>query len=154
MQGLSRIRTYFLSVIVTAALLAGTGGTARAQEDSRDLGTGLTGTAGLALDARGYAYTADREAGVILCVPPGGQPMVFARVADPTALAVDRHRTLFVGTANGDIYAVTPDGTASRIFRCGSPVSGLNIDRDGNLLAATGKGAILHLAREDFRFEQ
>jgi sugar lactone lactonase YvrE len=78
--------------------------------------------------------------------------MVYARVDGPTALVVDRLRTLFVGTASGDIFAVTPDGTATRVFRCNSPVSGLSVDRDGSLLAATGKGAILRLSREDFRF--
>ncbi len=152
MQGLSRIRTYFLSVIATAAILAGMGATGWAEDGTRVLGTGLAGTAGLALDARGYAYTADREAGLVLCVPPGGEPMVYARVNNPTALAVDRLRTLFVGTASGDIYAVTPDGGVSRVFRCGSPVSGLSVDRDGNLLASTGKGAIIRVTRDKFRF--
>ncbi|WP_338669846.1 hypothetical protein [Pseudodesulfovibrio methanolicus] len=152
MQGYSRIRTYFLGVIITAALLAGTGGTGRAEEGTRVIGAGLPKTAGLVLDCRGYAYTMDRAAGTILCVPPDGEPMVYARVDGPTALAVDRLRTLFVGTASGDIFAVTLDGAVSRVFRCGSPVSGLSIDRDGNLLAATGKGEILRVAREDFRF--
>jgi sugar lactone lactonase YvrE len=152
MQGCSRIRTYFLSVIVTAALLAATCGPGLAQGGSKVLGTGLAGTAGLVLDARGYAYTADREAGKVLCVPPGGEPMVYARVDSPTALAVDRLRTLFVGTASGDIYMVTPDGAVSRVFRCGNAVSGLSIDRDGNLLAATGKGAILRVTRDEFHF--
>jgi sugar lactone lactonase YvrE len=123
-----------------------------AQGGSKVIGTGLAGTAGLTLDVRGYAYTADREAGKVLCVPPNGEPMVYARVDSPTALAVDRLRTLFVGTASGDIFAVTPDGSVSRIFRCGSPVSGLSIDRDGNLLAATDKGALLRVTRDEFRF--
>jgi hypothetical protein len=152
MQGCSSIRTFFLSVIVTTAVLAGLPNTGRTQDGSRVVGTGLPGTAGLVLDREGYAYTADRERGVILCVPPDGRPMVYARVDAPTALAVDRLRTLFVGTASGDIFAVAPDGAVKRVFCCGSAVSGLSLDRDGNLLAATGKGAILRLAREDLRF--
>ncbi|WP_071546373.1 hypothetical protein [Pseudodesulfovibrio hydrargyri] len=140
--------------MITATLLGATGGPGRAQGGPRVVGTGLAGTAGLVLDVRGYAYTADRAAGKILCVPPGGEPMVYARVDSPTALAVDRLRTLFVGTASGDIFAVTPDGAVSRIFRCGNPVSGLDIDRDGNLLAATGKGAIIRVTRDEFRFSR
>jgi hypothetical protein len=138
--------------MVIAAILAGMDGTAGAQERSRVVGTGLAGTAGLVLDARGYAYTVDREAGTVLCLPPDGEPVIYARVAEPTALAVDRLRTVFVGTASGDIFAVAPDGAVSRVFCCGNPVSGLSIDRDGNLLAATGKGAVIRVSREDFRF--
>ncbi|EGB16416.1 hypothetical protein DND132_3213 [Pseudodesulfovibrio mercurii] len=164
MQGCFRIRTVFLSIFVAAAILAGTGGAAwpedeakvvggsRADGGSRVIGSGLPGTAGLVLDGRGYAYTMDREAGTILCVPPDGRPMVYAHVDGPTALAVDRLRTLFVGTAGGDIFAVTPDGAMDRVFRCGCRVSGLSLDRDGNLLVATDKGALLRLVREDLRF--
>jgi sugar lactone lactonase YvrE len=152
MQGCLRFRLYFLTVTITAALLTGTGGAGRAEGGSRVVGSGLPETSGLVLDARGYAYTMNREDGTVLCLPPDGKPMVYARVDGPTALAVDRLRTLFVGTASGDIFAVTPDGAVSRVFRCGSQVSGLSIDRDGNLLAATAKGAVLRLAREDFRF--
>ncbi|WP_319582039.1 hypothetical protein [uncultured Pseudodesulfovibrio sp.] len=152
MQGLSSIHTYFLSVIVIATILAGTGVTGHADDGAKVLGTGLAGTAGLALDSRGYAYTADREAGVVLCVPPDGEPTTYARVAEPTALAVDRLRTLFVGTASGEIYAVAPDGEVTRVFRCGSAVSGLGIDRDGNLLVSTGKGAIMKVSRDKFHF--
>jgi sugar lactone lactonase YvrE len=78
--------------------------------------------------------------------------MVYARVANPTALAVDQLRTLFVGTASGTIFAVTPDGLASRVHECGSRVAGLSLDRDGNLLVVTGKGAILRLERGKLRF--
>jgi sugar lactone lactonase YvrE len=152
MQGLGRIHLYFLCVTLTAALFAGWAGTGRAQENARVVGDGLTGTAGLVLDSRGYAYTVNREAGLILCVPPGGKPMTYARLAEPTALAVDRLRTLFAATASGDIYTVAPDGAVSRVFRCGSPVTGLSIDRDGNLLAVTGKGVIIRVTREALRF--
>lgn len=153
MQGCLRIRLFLLSLVMTAAVLSGTGGTARADGGSRVLGTGLPGTAGLVLDGRGYAYTMNRETGMVLCVPPGGEPMAYARVDGLTALAVDRLRTLFVGTARGDIFAVTPDGAVNRVFRCGGPVSGLALDRDGNLLVATDKGALLRLARADLRFD-
>ena len=152
MQGCSGINKFLLVISIALVLLAATDGPVRADEASPVLGSGLHGAAGLALDPRGYAYTLAPDAGTVLCIPPGGNPMVYARVANPTALAVDRLRTLFVGTASGTIFAVTPDGLASRVHECGSRVAGLSLDRDGNLLVVTGKGAILRLERGKLRF--
>ncbi|WP_207263085.1 hypothetical protein [Desulfovibrio sp. Huiquan2017] len=152
MQGCLRIKLFLLSIFTVAAILSGTGPRAWAGDGSRAIGSGLPGTTGLVMDGRGYAYTVDRRAGIILCVPPDDDPLVYARVDGPTTLAVDRLGTLFVGTVSGDIFAVTPDGAVSRVFRCGSQVSGLNLDRDGNLLVVTDKGAFLRLPRADLRF--
>ena len=153
MQGCNRIVSYLL-LVLTALLLTGPLALAGAGEGTGVICADLPGTAGLALDNRGYAYTVDCAAGKVLCVPPDGEPVVYARITAPTALAVDELRTLFVGTAAGDIYAVTLDGSVSRVHRCPTRVSGLSLDRDGNLLIATTGGAILRLAREDFRFEE
>ena len=115
----------------------------------------LAGTTGLVMDSRGYAYTADSGTGCILCLTPDGERIVHARVDDvPTALAVDTLRTLFVGTNSGRIYAVLLDGSVSLVHTCPGRVTGLDVDRDGSLLAATMDGAVIRVPREAFVWEE
>jgi len=106
---------------------------------------------GLVVDNRANAYTADRETGRIYCLPADGAPLHFATVdGRPTTLAVDRHRTLYVGTASGLIHAVRQDGIVRVAYRCRDHVAGLDVDRDGGLLIATQEGMIIKVARSDF----
>lgn len=146
MQGCTRSKLILLTVFL-ASLLTGQALAAGPAQ----LCSGLAEPDGLVLDSRGYAYTVCRGDGLVWCVPPDGEPVAYARVEAPTCLAVDRVRTVFVGTASGDIVAVLTDGTASRVHRCQSGVTGLNLDRDGNLVAVTTDGAITRIPRETFR---
>ncbi|WP_272700810.1 hypothetical protein [Desulfovibrio sp. Fe33] len=148
MQNGSRIKTFFMAFILIS-ILPGTVLPALGGEEGQTICSDLPGSAGLVLDGRGNAYTADCAANEVLCVPPNGDPVVYARVEAPTALAIDRTRMVFVGTASGLIFMIAADGAVKRTYDCGSPVSGLSFDRDGNLLAATGKGSILRLARKN-----
>lgn len=151
MQGKYCCRLTLLGFLVSLALLTGS---AIASAEGREPGViceDLPGTIGLVMDSRGNAYTVSRATGQVLCVPPGEEPMVYARVDDtPTVLAVDSLRTVFVGTESGGVYAVMLDGSVSRVHTCDSRVSGLDIDRDGSLIVVTGRGAIIKVEREDF----
>ncbi|WP_158509901.1 hypothetical protein [Pseudodesulfovibrio indicus] len=138
-----------LLIFILSLLLAGQAWAG----DSARLCSGLAEPDGLVMDNRGNVYTICRGDGVVWCVPPEGEPVAFARVDAPTCLTVDRLRTVFVGTASGDIFAITPDGVADRIHRCRTGLTGLTLDRDGNLVAATADGMIVRIAREDFRWE-
>ncbi|TDT90725.1 hypothetical protein EDC59_102155 [Pseudodesulfovibrio indicus] len=148
MQGCYRARIMLL-IFILSLLLAGQAWAG----DSARLCSGLAEPDGLVMDNRGNVYTICRGDGVVWCVPPEGEPVAFARVDAPTCLTVDRLRTVFVGTASGDIFAITPDGVADRIHRCRTGLTGLTLDRDGNLVAATADGMIVRIAREDFRWE-
>lgn len=114
----------------------------------------LAGTTGLAVDSRGCTYTADSETGCILCRMPDSDPVILARIDDtPTALSVDWLRTVFVGAASGRIYAVTLDGSVSLVHTCEGAVTGLDLDRDNNLIAALKSGRVVRIKREDFVWE-
>ena len=105
---------------------------------------------GLVMDSRANAYTVDRFTGKVFCLPAGSEPVHYATISgEPTALAVDHRRTLFVGTKAGHILAVDRDGTVTEISRCPKSVAGLTMDRDGSLLIATGGEAIIRMKRAD-----
>ncbi|WFS63502.1 hypothetical protein LF599_04870 [Pseudodesulfovibrio thermohalotolerans] len=144
----SRTHTFFMAFVLVM-ILPGAVLPALGDEARQTICSDLPGAAGLALDGRGNAYTTNCAANEVLCVPPDGDPVVYAKVEAPTALAVGRSRTVFVGTVSGAIFLIASDGSVSRAYDCGRPVSGLSIDRDGNLLVATGEGSILRLAREN-----
>lgn len=145
MQGRHHFTLILLTVLFTASL-AGPG----FGFEPTQLCSGLAGPDGLVLDNRGNAYTVCRDEGLVWCVPPDGEPIPLARVDAPTCLAVDRLLTVFVGTASGDIVAVMPDGTSSRVHRFRNGVTGLSLDRDGALVAATADGAIIRVPRKSF----
>lgn len=105
---------------------------------------------GLTMDFWANAYTVDRSTGKVFCLPAGSEPVHYATLdAAPTSLAVDSHRTLFVGTTSGDIMAVRRDGKVTLACRCSGPVVGLAVDRDGGLLIATAGGGVHKVRRSE-----
>ncbi|MCJ2164572.1 MULTISPECIES: hypothetical protein [unclassified Pseudodesulfovibrio] len=151
MQGTLSCRLCLLAFITLTTLSAGPA-TSFAEQggESSVVISGLPDATGLVMDNRGNAYMVGKCCGQVLIVPPGGTPMEYARIeGTPTVLAVNRLRTVFVGTESGAIHAILPDGTVSRVHACGSPVTGLSLDRDGNLFIAMGNGSIIRIARSD-----
>lgn len=154
MQGLFS-RTVLVAGVVMAALVAGTLAlasiTSGAQASDRKILVGVPDTVGLTQDSRGNLYGASAETGDVFCVPPAAAPVLLARVpGKPTSLCVSRMRTVFVGTESGVVYGVMLDGSVAKVCRVRAQVSGLVVDRDGNLMVATGDGSIVRVARSDF----
>jgi hypothetical protein len=142
-----------LILAATACLAQGTSDQAispRAAESHR-LTTMVPGAVGLAVDSHSTLYTASRETGCVFCIPPSSEPIMIATVpGTPTAIAVDRLRTVFVGTKDAMVYRVSLDGTVSHGYRLDSTPVGLGLDRDGMILAATESGALIRLDRSVF----
>lgn len=106
---------------------------------------------GLVVDNRANAYTADRATGRVFCLAANSEPVHFATVeGQPTALAVDNRRTVFVGTTSGQVHAVSRDGVVKMAYQCDAPIAGLDVDRDGGLLIATQRGAVIKVDRAIF----
>lgn len=149
-------RTVFVvlaTTLITTTSLAAT--LATAQEREAMLCSGLNETIGLALDSRGNLYTAEKTTGNVYCLPPGDEPVFYARVpGTPTSIAVDRLRNVFVGTKAGPIFLISLDGSVVETYRCASSPMGLDIDRDGDLIVATLKGDVIRVARSDFSLLQ
>ena len=109
MQGCYRARLMLL-IFLLSSLLAGQAW----GSDSAQLCSGLAGTGRAGPGQPGAtAYTVCRGDGMVWCVPPDGEPVVFARVDAPTCLVVDR-------TAHGCSWARRP-GTSSPSLRTGLP---------------------------------
>ncbi|MBI9080732.1 MAG: hypothetical protein JEY79_13460 [Pseudodesulfovibrio sp.] len=136
------------ALIMTIAMVAVT---AQAQGSvGQILNSANINPVGLAMDNRCNIYTADSSTGNIFCLPPNVSPILLGTVpGTPTALAVDKLRNVFVSTMKGTIYLVSLDGTVASIYRCDSRPMGLEIDRDGGLVIATGKGTIIKVNRKD-----
>ncbi|MBG0791159.1 MAG: hypothetical protein H0S80_11765 [Desulfovibrionaceae bacterium] len=153
MQGKNRHRlnvlgTIGLVLLAWAAVASAGAGKARMAE-----AVAVTANpVGLVMDSRANAYTVDRVTGKVFCLPAGDDPVHYATIAgEPTALAVDRRGTLYIGTSAGLILAVRRDGTVREACRCDAPVTGLTVDRDGGLLIATGTGKLVRKSRTDLR---
>jgi sugar lactone lactonase YvrE len=143
-----------LTVMVGSVALASTSGEARADVEQPDRGqqiaAGVTDAVGLVQDRRGCFYVASQTTGKIFCVPPTGEALVLARVpGEPRCLAVNRNRTVFVGTQSGVVYGVQPDGSVVEVGQVDGPAIGLVVDRDGALLVATTGGMVVRVAYEN-----
>ena len=122
-----------------------------AQAGAQAVLPGVPGTVGLTQDSRGNLYAANADTGEIYCIPPTASPVFLARVPDiPTSLAVGRLRTIFVGTESGAVYSVTLAGVVTEVCRVKTPVAGVVVDRDGNLMVSTEDGDIVRVAWRDF----
>jgi len=107
---------------------------------------------GVALDAAGNLYVADREQGVILKLDPAGGVLdpAWARVTRPRTLAMDARGTLWIGADGpaespwqagpGELWRVGPDGTARLVLR-GPMAAGIALGPDGHLFVADRQGA-------------
>lgn len=149
MQGKYRCRLSVLG-IAGMILLAGLS-SASAQPDggrrARLLAV-VPNPVGLVMDFWANTYTVDRCTGMVFCLPWGSEPVHYATIeGEPTSLAVDRKRTLYIGTVSGHVLAVHRDGTVTEACQCAGPVAGLTVDRDGGLFIATGNGAIFKMDR-------
>lgn len=135
------------AVVAVPMTLAAVPETAQAGELLRR--AGAKDTVGLVLDRRGNLYSASRRTGDVFCLPPSSSPVLLARVTGtPTCLAVDRVRTVYVGTESGVIFAVTPDGSVTEACRIGSAARGVAVDRDGGLRVATDDGVVVTVRRD------
>lgn len=145
-------RTFILAVVTTTLIIFTALAAASAQptRSKGTLATGLSGTTGLVMDSRSYVYTADGASGRIYCIPPDGEPIVYATMEKPaTALALDHHRTLFVATNDGLIHGIRLDGDRFEAYRSSAPVAGLSVDRDGNLIVALTTGTLIKVKIEE-----
>lgn len=90
----------------------------------------------VAQDSRGVLYVASTEAGSIDCLWQDGSKTAFVQGFEAiTDIAVDRKRTIYVGTATGQVWAVTPNAQ-KHLIASGMPDGfALAIDRDQRLLA-------------------
>lgn len=142
-----------LNVFWVIGLIAALAGTAAAQ-GGRAI-PGVTGRpVGLVMDSRAVAYTVDRDTGKVFRLAEGDEPVHYATIEEePTSIAVDRQRTLFIGTTSGQVLAVRMDGAVRHACRCPAPVSGLAVDRDGGLLVTMDNGALLKVRRRDLALE-
>jgi hypothetical protein len=102
---------------------------------------------GVALDAQGRVYVADREQGVVVRLSPEGAVLdpAFARITRPRMLAFDEAGYLWVagdGTAEtpfgaglGELWRVAPDGTARLVLQ-GPLAAGLAVRPNGAVFVA------------------
>lgn len=149
MQGKNHCRLTVLGFICFIVLLTWAEfGQAQPKVDPEKAKAVTAQPVGLVMDFRGTAYTADRVTGEVFCLPAGENPVHYATIdGEPTALAVDRQRTVYVGTSAGRILAVGRDGTIREAWRCSEAVTGLTVDRDGDLLIVTGNGTVIKRRR-------
>lgn len=130
-------------------LMAGTSATATAT-DARTY-TRLPAMVGLAVDSRCNLYTASKHTGYVFCIPPSSSPVLIGKVSGtPTAVAVDRLRTVFVSTEGGRIFCISLDGDVREVCRISARPIGLAIDRDGGLVLATDDGELITVGRDSF----
>ena len=133
-------------ILMTAFIAA----TAAQGQAGRNLFSGTSNPAGLAMDSRCNIYTVDKKTGHVFCIPPDSVPVLLASVEGaPTTLAVDRFCNVFVGTQGGQIFIVEQNGNVTEAYKCRSRPVGLSIDRDGALVIATEKGNIIRINRRD-----
>lgn len=137
-----------VAVITLTALVVVT---AKAQSNEGEiLCSGLSGSAGMVMDSRRNVYTADRATGYVFCLPPGGDPVLYAKVpGTPTALAVDMVRTVFVSTQSGMIYRIARNGRVEEAYLCDASPVGLGVDRDGGLIIMTDDGVVMKVDRNE-----
>ena len=154
MQGKNHCRLNSV-LIVGLLLLLAVPGAAAEPGTGRDAAAVTAHPVGLVVDSRANAYTVDRVTGKVFCLPGGSEPIHYATIrGEPTTLAVDRRRTLFIGTVAGHVLAVHLDGTVCEACRCPHGVTGLAVDRDGGLLITTGNGALIRMRRADLSLER
>jgi hypothetical protein len=111
----------------------------------------MRGTVGIAIDVRNTVYTAIRETGCVFSIAPSSAPVLLARVkGTPAVIAVDWMRQVYVGTEEGEIFRITPNGGASAVYPLGIRPVGMDIDRDGTLFAATESGTVIRLEQSAF----
>ena len=68
-------------------------------KNEQTISLSMSAMVGLAADSRRNLYTASRTTGYVFCIPPSSKPILLAKVpGTPTSIAVDRLRTVFVGT--------------------------------------------------------
>ncbi|QGY38807.1 hypothetical protein GM415_01190 [Pseudodesulfovibrio cashew] len=157
MQGFSMFRCV-LVVAMTVMLLAVSNALAAPGGKSAPMGHVLCRVmptaVGLVLDKRGNLYTADRDTGCVYCLTPSSGTVLLARVpGEPRVLAVDRLRTVYVGTGEGAVYAVSLAGEVGEVCRFGTGVVGMVVDRDGGLAVVLANGAVMRVDRERFRMQ-
>jgi len=149
MQGKNHCRLNMVWIAGLIVLLAVPGAAAE-PERGRDADGVPAHPVGLVMDSRANAYTVDRVTGKVFCLLAGSEPVHYATISgEPTALAVDRRRTLFIGTATGHVLAVHRNGAICEACRCPHRVTGLAVDRDGGLIIATGGGTLIKMRRAD-----
>lgn len=144
---------FMLAVFILTGLavssLAVAGFDREAQAEGVGISEGIVSPVGLVLDRRGNLYAASRETGDVYCMAMSSSPVLLGRVPGrPTSLALSYVREVFVGTESGVVYGVHTDGLVEPVCKVGSQVSGLAVDRDGNLLIATDDGVIVTVGRD------
>lgn len=107
---------------------------------------GFAGPASLALDRHGNLYVAEKEAGALQRVTPGGERLVLARELDrPRALAVERDGAVLVATRRA-LWRVRPDGLRERLAVDLPEPTSLVLDRDGGVwVSCGGDGSVRRL---------
>ena len=107
---------------------------------------------GVAVDAAGNLYVADRERGAIVRLDPSGQVLdsQYATLVRPRALALDNGGHLWIGSdakaeapwqqGPGEIWHVSPQGSP-RLVLTGPVAQALSVSAGGNLFVADRHGA-------------
>ncbi|NJB67936.1 hypothetical protein GGQ74_001576 [Desulfobaculum xiamenense] len=136
------IRLFAVYISCAALILCMLTAPAHADDDTPILPTAI------ALDAKGVVYMANHDSGQIDCVWADGSRTPLAQGLDrPSAIAVDRLRTVFVGTLSGEVWAITPSGERTLAAKGLPAVLALTIDRDGTPLIACHGGTLVRLAK-------
>ncbi|CAI8837735.1 carboxypeptidase regulatory-like domain-containing protein [Methylocaldum szegediense] len=95
---------------------------------------------GIAADADGNVYVADYNGRQILKIDVSGTVSAFAPLGVyPTRLIVNGYGGFYALSSNGDIRAITPDGTAAYFVNV-SGARHLALAADGRLFVATSQG--------------
>ena len=119
---------------------------------------------GVAVDAGGNVYVADRNRGVVVRLDPGGRVLDagYVRVARPRTLTVDDRDHLWVGSDGtaeapwqlgpGELWRVAPGGER-RLMVEGPVAQGLSPGPDGSVFVADRQGGeIFGVTRDGKRF--
>jgi sugar lactone lactonase YvrE len=71
--------------------------------------------------------------------PPAvsGVEVFLGGVPGPEGIAFARDRTMIVGTATGEVWRITAEGSATTLASLGEPLAGITVLRDGRILACS-----------------
>lgn len=109
-----------------------------------DLGHRFTRVRAVSQMANGVLVVGDAS-GVWGVAVENGKPRVrsLLRLSGVTALAAESSGRLWVGTVEGEVFTVSPDGTPQRLLRTEGAIKALTLDREGSVWAGHDGGLVL-----------